>query len=126
MRADNHGEGGILSGYLCDDHRLAGDHFRRVLADATGYPTRLPAADERSKDIVERVETEPPFRIPGTAVVLGRMTKGVPLALTHNLKLNHVLHERVLLVAGDNHRNSSGSRRRAGRGDPDFRGYDAR
>ena len=27
------------------------------------------------------------------------MTKGVPLALTHNLKLNHVLHERVLLVA---------------------------
>ena len=53
----------------------------------------------RSKDVVERVEAEPPFRIPGTAVVLGRMTKGVPLALTHNLKLNHVLHERVLLVA---------------------------
>jgi KUP system potassium uptake protein len=53
----------------------------------------------RSKDVVERVKAEPPFRIPGTAVVLGRMTKGVPLALTHNLKLNHVLHERVLLVA---------------------------
>ena len=27
------------------------------------------------------------------------MAKGVPLALTHNLKLNHVLHEKVLLVA---------------------------
>jgi KUP system potassium uptake protein len=53
----------------------------------------------RSKDVVERVKAEPPFRIVGTAVVLGRMTKGVPLALTHNLKLNHVLHERVLLVA---------------------------
>jgi KUP system potassium uptake protein len=53
----------------------------------------------RSKDVVERVKAEPPFRIPGTAVVLGRMTKGVPLALTHNLKLNHVLHEKVLLVA---------------------------
>jgi KUP system potassium uptake protein len=53
----------------------------------------------RSKDVVERIKAEPPFRIPGTAVVLGRMTKGVPLALTQNLKLNHVLHERVLLVA---------------------------
>jgi KUP system potassium uptake protein len=53
----------------------------------------------RSKDVVERIKAEPPFRIPGTAVVLGRMTKGIPLALTHNLKLNHVLHERVLLVA---------------------------
>jgi KUP system potassium uptake protein len=53
----------------------------------------------RSKDVVERIRAQPPYRVPGTAVVLGRMTKGVPLALTHNLKLNHVLHERVLLVA---------------------------
>ena len=53
----------------------------------------------RSKDVIELIKAEPPFRIPGTAVVLGRMAKGVPLALTHNLKLNHVLHERVLLVA---------------------------
>jgi KUP system potassium uptake protein len=53
----------------------------------------------RSKDVIELIKAEPPFRIPGTAVVLGRMTKGVPLALTHNLKLNHVLHERALLVA---------------------------
>ena len=53
----------------------------------------------RSKDVIELIKAEPPFRIPGTAVVLGRMAKGVPLALTHNLRLNHVLHERVLLVA---------------------------
>jgi KUP system potassium uptake protein len=53
----------------------------------------------RSKDVIELIKAEPPFRVPGTAVVLGRMAKGVPLALTHNLKLNHVLHERVLLVA---------------------------
>ena len=39
------------------------------------------------------------MRIPGTAVVLGRMAKGVPLALSHNLKCNRVLHENVLLVA---------------------------
>ena len=51
------------------------------------------------RDVIEQVEANPPFRIPGTAVVLGRMTKGVPLALTQNLKHNHVLHQRVLLVA---------------------------
>ncbi|WP_421914263.1 potassium transporter Kup [Mesorhizobium sp.] len=45
------------------------------------------------------IKANPPFRIPGTAVVLGRLTKGIPLALSHNLKLNHVLHEKVLLVA---------------------------
>jgi KUP system potassium uptake protein len=53
----------------------------------------------RPKDLVEQVEADGPFRIPGTAVVLGRMAKGVPLALTQNLKFNHVLHENVLLVA---------------------------
>jgi KUP system potassium uptake protein len=52
-----------------------------------------------SKEFVERLKIDPPFRIPGTAVVLGRMAKGVPLALSHNVKCNNVLHERVLLVA---------------------------
>ena len=54
---------------------------------------------EKSKDFIERIKVDPPHRIPGTAVVLGRMATGVPLALSHNLKLNHVLHEKVLLVA---------------------------
>jgi KUP system potassium uptake protein len=53
----------------------------------------------RSKQFVERVTSEKPTRIPGTAVVLGRMSQGVPLALSQNLKFNRVLHERVLLVA---------------------------
>ncbi len=53
----------------------------------------------RSKQFVERVTSEKPTRIPGTAVVLGRMTQGVPLALSQNLKFNRVLHEHVLLVA---------------------------
>jgi len=52
-----------------------------------------------SKDFLERLKTDPPHQIPGTAVVLGRMTQGVPLPLTYNIKFNHVLHERVLLVA---------------------------
>jgi KUP system potassium uptake protein len=54
---------------------------------------------QRSKEFIEHLNSDPPFRIPGTAVVLGRMAKGVPLALSHNFKFNHVLHERVLLVA---------------------------
>lgn len=54
---------------------------------------------QRSTELIERIKTDPPFRIPGTAVVLGRMTSGVPLALTQNLRHNHVLHEKLLLVA---------------------------
>jgi KUP system potassium uptake protein len=45
------------------------------------------------------VQSDPPHRLSGTAVVLGRMTQGVPLALTQNLKFNHVLYERIYLVA---------------------------
>jgi KUP system potassium uptake protein len=54
---------------------------------------------ERSQDFIERIKTHPPYQIPGTAVVLGRMTQGVPLPLSHNVNFNHVLHERILLVA---------------------------
>jgi KUP system potassium uptake protein len=45
------------------------------------------------------LKAQPPIRVPGTAAVLGRLTQGVPLALTQNLKVHHVLQERVLLVA---------------------------
>jgi KUP system potassium uptake protein len=54
---------------------------------------------QRSAALIEQLKADRPFRIPGTAIVLGRMAQGVPLALSHNLKHNHVLHERVLLVA---------------------------
>ena len=64
------------------------------IMDAARLEIRL-----RPKDVVEQVKRDPPFRIPGTAIVLGRMIKGVPLAMTQNLKHNHVLHEKVLLVA---------------------------
>src|SRR5208282_328440 len=56
---------------------------------------------ERSSEFVARLRRDPPLRIPGTAIVLGRMAKGVPLALSHNLNCNHILHERVLLVAAN-------------------------
>jgi KUP system potassium uptake protein len=54
---------------------------------------------QRSKEFIEQVRANPPYRIPGTAVVLVRMIKGIPLALTQNLKHNHVLHQRVFLMA---------------------------
>jgi len=54
---------------------------------------------ERSTQFVEQLKRDPPLRIPGTAVVLGRMAKGVPFALSHNTKCNRVLYENVLLVA---------------------------
>jgi KUP system potassium uptake protein len=56
---------------------------------------------ERSSQFVARLRRDPPLRIPGTAIVLGRMTKGVPLALSHNVNCNRILHERVLLVAAN-------------------------
>jgi len=54
---------------------------------------------EPTKKFVEQLKSNPPLRVPGTAVVLGRMAKGVPLALSQNIKCNHVLYENVLLVA---------------------------
>ena len=55
---------------------------------------------ERSSQFVARLRRDPPLRIPGTAIVLGRMTKGVPLALSHNVNCNRILHEHVLLGRG--------------------------
>jgi KUP system potassium uptake protein len=54
---------------------------------------------EKSQEFIARIKVDPPYFIPGTAVVLGRMKQGVPLPLTLNVNFNHVLHERVLLVA---------------------------
>jgi KUP system potassium uptake protein len=54
---------------------------------------------EPTTKFVEHLISNPPLRVPGTAVVLGRMAKGVPIALSHNIKCNRVLYENVLLVA---------------------------
>jgi KUP system potassium uptake protein len=54
---------------------------------------------QRARDFAEQIRTDPPIRIPGSAIVLGRLVRGVPLALTQNLRHNHVLYEQVYLVA---------------------------
>ena len=47
---------------------------------------------------LEMLKADPPHRIRGTGVFLSGARSAVPLLLTHHLKHNHVLHERVLLV----------------------------
>ena len=54
-------------------------------------------------DLVRRLETSPPPIVVGTAVFLTAEPDTAPPALLHNLKHNHVLHERnvILTVATD-------------------------
>ena len=77
-------------------HRVPDAHLAQGPGDhgpgAAGDP-------EETTEFLERSRRIHRFEFPAPAMVLGRMTKGVPLPLTLNLKLNHVLHERVLLVA---------------------------
>jgi KUP system potassium uptake protein len=47
---------------------------------------------------VDDVRSNPPIRVPGTAVFLDSNPTGTPPALMHNLKHNHVLHERVVFL----------------------------
>jgi len=45
------------------------------------------------------VLAHPPLRVPGTAAIFTASSTGIPLSLTHHLKHNQVLHERVLLMS---------------------------
>ena len=51
-------------------------------------------------EFVRTLLASPPYRLPGTAAVFTAAASGIPLGLTHHLKHNRVLHERVLLVCG--------------------------
>ena len=48
---------------------------------------------------IEWVINTPPIRLPGAAAIFTAATTGIPLGLTHHLRHNRVLHERVLLIA---------------------------
>ena len=64
-----------------------------TLLEAARARLRQPEA-EFVRTLVER----PPMRLPGTAAFLTAGAEGVPISLTHHVKHNRVLHERVLLV----------------------------
>ncbi|MBV9861967.1 MAG: potassium transporter Kup [Alphaproteobacteria bacterium] len=54
---------------------------------------------QREDEFVDWVLTHPPLRLPGAAAIFTAANSGIPLALTHHLRHNRVLHERVLLVS---------------------------
>ena len=54
---------------------------------------------QREDEFIEWVLDTPPLRLPGAAVIFTAANTGIPLALTHHLRHNRVLHERVLLVS---------------------------
>ena len=53
---------------------------------------------QREDDFIEWVLANPPIRLPGAAAIFSAASSGIPLALTHHLRHNRVLHERVLLI----------------------------
>ena len=50
-------------------------------------------------EFIDWVLNSPPIRLPGAAAIFTAATTGIPLGLTHHLRHNRVLHERVLLIA---------------------------
>ncbi len=59
--------------------------------------TRRLAEDAMPVDLL-LTSTKKVHRIPATAVYLTSNTEGVPPALLHNLKCNHILHDRIILL----------------------------
>jgi KUP system potassium uptake protein len=60
------------------------------------------ATEERShadvQSVLRSLERKPPLRVSGTAVFLTATPESAPSALLHNLKHNHMLHERNILL----------------------------
>lgn len=54
---------------------------------------------QRESQFVPWILESRPIRLPGAAAIFTAATSGIPLALTHHLKHNRVLHERMLLVS---------------------------
>src|SRR5246127_690501 len=54
---------------------------------------------QREDAFIEWVINTPPIRLPGAAAIFTAATTGIPLCLTHHLRHNRVLHERVLFIA---------------------------
>ena len=49
-------------------------------------------------DFIKQLKPNSPIRVPGTAIFMVPNTQVVPQSLLHNLKHNHILHERVILM----------------------------
>ena len=49
-------------------------------------------------ELVNRLDSKPPHRVPGTAIFLTGDPDGAPSALLHNLKHNKIIHERNIIL----------------------------
>jgi KUP system potassium uptake protein len=65
----------------------------QMLLEAVRAQMRQP-----EQKLLEKLKTQPPVRLPGTAVFLSSARAGVPLPLSNFLRHNHALHERVFLL----------------------------
>ena len=54
---------------------------------------------QREDEFIAWVLRSPPLRLPGAAAIFTAAREGIPLGLTHHLRHNRVLHERVLLLS---------------------------
>jgi KUP system potassium uptake protein len=68
-------------------------NYGRALLQTSVERDAIPAEDFFTR-ISERIT-----RVPGTAIFLASAAGGVPLSLLHNMKHNHVLHDRVVLLS---------------------------
>lgn len=60
---------------------------------------RLADRSKRQEDFLQEIETKPPYRVPGTAVVMTSHDQPcVPAALIHHMACTQVLHERVIFL----------------------------
>lgn len=65
---------------------------RKILAE------HLRSRSVSIEDFVQRINENPPLRVPGAAIYMSSDAWGVPLPLLHNLKHNKVLHETVTFL----------------------------
>lgn len=56
------------------------------------------SSDHLLSELTDRIQHNPPVRVPGTAIFLSARRDGAPEALLANIRHNGVLHEHILLV----------------------------
>jgi KUP system potassium uptake protein len=81
---------------------LAGTVAFLMLTWRTGYillERQRSRLRQREDEFLGWVLESRPVRLPGAAAIFTAASSGIPLALTHHLRHNRVLHERLLLVS---------------------------
>ncbi len=81
---------------------IAGLIFILMLSWRAGRALLTSRLQERAisqDDFLQQLETDPPYRVPGTAVVMtGQDESSVPAALLHHMDCTQILHERVIFL----------------------------